>query len=582
LAQSSRLKGRVGLAAKMEFTRIGVAQAVARNLNDKVRLVSILEEVGAMGEAQAAAEGYADIVAKCLINPEPEVIAAACAALSNMGMAGADYIGEISGLLGESSALVRAAALEGLGAFGYEARDYAPRVASMVTSESSDYVKAAAIKMLGNVGADEEAEIVKSNLESSSDAVAGAACETLAQMGLMRDNGAILSKMLKKPSTCWSALASLSGMGYQAPVEALESVITIGLAHGDSTYRDQAVCIVGNLGEAAVREPYLGSLKSVLGSSSPGARAAAAMAFGQMGSVAAGEADALLPLLSDAGEETAGAQKAQVIGTNAHRTNACCRLPNAAALWALGQLKACQHLKKIGHCLNDNNWEVRLTALDAVGELGTSAKELGQSVAELLQDSAFPVRAAAARALGHIGADGQAEDLAEALTDQSHSVRLMAVLALADLGEAASSYSHQVFRLIQDPMVAVQAGAVRCLSLMGDIGCNYAGVLATMLNTTSDPELRAEVLDALGRLGNFGSSFVEDVAECLYDKNSMVSDAAMRSLIAMGPLGKPHLVAAGWMAGSENASKQASLPAPSPAQKGYVSALERERAKLGI
>merc|ERR1719247_3222033 len=103
-----------------------------------------------MGEAQAIQEGYADLIAKGLSRPEPAVVSAACTALSKMGMAGVDYIGEIASLIGESTPGLRAAAVEALGGFGYEARDYAPRAASMAASDSSDVVKAAAIRMLGN------------------------------------------------------------------------------------------------------------------------------------------------------------------------------------------------------------------------------------------------------------------------------------------------------------------------------------------------------------------------------------------------------------------------------------------------
>merc|ERR1712125_47503 len=148
---------------------------------------------------------------------------------------------------------------------------------------------------------------------------------------------------------------------------------------------------------------------------------------------------------------------------------------------------------------------------------------------------------------------------------------------------------NDVFKLLQDPMVQVQIAAVRCLSFMGLVGNNYALVLAKFLNH-QDPELRAEAIDGLGRLGSFGAAFAEDVAECLYDKNSMVSEAAMRTLMQMGNPGKPFLVAAGWIAPpSEPASltfdykeEERSLPAPTRTNKGYMSALARERAKLGI
>jgi HEAT repeat protein len=404
-----------------EFTRLGIASALKRNAGDKDALVSIINQVGTRGESQALLEGYADIIAKGLRNREPEVVSSCCRALSKMGLAGAAYVDEIGPLIGESSRIVRAAALEALGCFGYDARSYVPQAATMASADSSDFVKAAAIRMLGSLGADEEAAIVRSALESSSDVVASAAVESLGKMGLLHDDGQILVDMLKKPSICGSALAALAEMGYKAPVDVLELVISIGLTQSACTYRELAVSIIGNLAEATAHEPHLGNLKSVLSNSSPGARAAAAMAFGNMGMVAASQSDALLPLLSDSGEEAAGPDSALVVGTNAKRSSPQCRLPKAAAVWALGQMKSLQHLQRIGDCMNDSNWEVRLTALDAAGILGADAKELAEMVAAQLRDPAYLVRASAAHVLGQMVAVEYVEDLVQALTDQSHS-----------------------------------------------------------------------------------------------------------------------------------------------------------------
>merc|ERR1740117_1212364 len=105
------------------------------------------------------------------------------------------------------------------------------------------------------------------NLDSPSSEVACAACETLGKMGLMAASGGVLVKMLRNPNQRFSALVTLRQMGYQAPVEALGAVIEECLTDADSSLREQAVAIIGNLPEAAMRQPYLGMLKSTLSSS---------------------------------------------------------------------------------------------------------------------------------------------------------------------------------------------------------------------------------------------------------------------------------------------------------------------------
>merc|ERR1711972_1022003 len=291
----------------------------------------------------------------------------------------------------------------------------------------------------------------------------------------------------------------------------------------------------------------------------------------------------------DDAEESSGPKRAQALGTVTRRSSANHRLPKAAAINALGRMKAMTFLDKIVECLNDKNWEVRVVALESLAAFGTSAKSMAAPVAASLLDSAFPVRAAAAVALGVLGSEGEIPALVDALSDKSHTVRLSAVLAMAEIGEPAWSYAHDVFKLLQDPMVQVQAAAARCLSLMGDVGVNYAAVLATLLNQ-SDPELRTEVITGLGRMGKYGAAFAEDVAESLNDRNAMVRDAAMKFLMQIGRAGKPFLKAAGWLDASDEPAAllfdfsegDGALPAPSRNNKGYMSALAQERAKLGI
>jgi HEAT repeat protein len=574
----------------MALSLADFAVKYAKCYNNPEKIIKLLDQIATVGEAQASAQGYATIVVKGLTLANPAVVSACIRTLGKFGAAGADYASQIALHLGDDDSAIQIAALEALGNFGDVAREFTPKAAMRVANSDDIAVKVAAITMLGNVGADEETPRLNSLLADSNDELACAACDALSKMGMMQTNVDILGKMLRKPSTCYSAVAALMDMGTKAPVELLESVLTEGLGSADGSLRELAVAVVGNLADAAVQDPYLKTLKSLLSNSKPGVRAAAATAMGLLGARASTELSALEPLLKDDAEDTFGPQSAQVLGTMARRSAANYRIPKAAALATLGKMKAAQSLDKTVACLTDPNWEVRLAAVEAVTAYGADAKDEAEAIAGALQDSAFPVRAAAASALGILCIENHLPELTEALADQSHSVRLSAVLALAEFGEAAWGCSHDIFKLLQDPVVQVQAAAARCLSLLGETGGNYAGVLATLLKQ-AEPELRAEICDALGRMGRFGAAFAEDVAECITDNSPMVSDAAIRSLMQMGQAGKPFLIAAGWLAPSsepaalpfdEYGETDRTLPAPTRSNKGYMSALAQERAKLGL
>jgi HEAT repeat protein len=176
-----------------------------------------------------------------------------------LGAAGADYIGEIGACLGSQDSTIQIAALDALGKFGFESKDYTSLVSGMV-GNSTPNVKVAAITMLGNVRAESEAEGIKKCLSDSSDSVVCAACEALGKMGLMKDQSAILKTMLGKPSTCLSAVTALASMDVKAPLELLEVVISAGLGSADANARVKAIGVIGKLGVVACNVPYMASI----------------------------------------------------------------------------------------------------------------------------------------------------------------------------------------------------------------------------------------------------------------------------------------------------------------------------------
>lgn len=561
----------------MAFTKADVGRALMAK--DVPSLVSGLAWIGDAGEGPALDMGYTDAVAKFMSHTDSKVVVAALGALGSMGMAGETFADAIKVYLSNSEPTVRAAAAKALGSLGSASMEFASDLATVAAEDSMASVKVAAITALGNIGAESAEGALKTALKDSKVEVSCAAAEALGKMCLLTD-GAALIKMLEKPGPSrYSALAAIASMGIEAPMECLEAVVTSGLGDKDGILRKMAVSIIAEFAEIAILDPVFSKIKGLLSSNEVGVRAAAAVAFAAMGEAAAPQSFALLPLLEDAAEDKGGPEMALVMGTGAKRPAPTYRLPKCGAIYALGCMKVASNLDKIVDCLNDTNWEVRLCALEAIASFGSSASVLAEEVGALLEDTAFPVRAAAATTLGSIGAAGSVEKLAEALKDKAHSVRLAALLAMIDIGEPSCDYSHQVFGLIKDKAPPVRQAAVRCLSFMGETGQNYAGVVALLLND-EDAEMRAEVVEALGRMGPAGAGFAEDVAEKLYDPTAMVVEAAGRSLMEMGPAGRKYLYATEDYIVSEGASEGRTLP-PAKVSKAYLSDLEKERAKLG-
>lgn len=99
--------------------------------------------------------------------------------------------------------------------------------------------------------------------------------------------------------------------------------------------------------------------------------------------------------------------------------------PNvSAAPAATGATSAVPALKE---ALKDSVWQVRASAVQALGHLGAPAVPV---LTEVLKDPVWQVRAAAAHALGHVGAPA-VPALTDALKDSVWQVRAAAAQALS-------------------------------------------------------------------------------------------------------------------------------------------------------
>merc|ERR1719382_704355 len=105
-----------------EWGRQEVIEALKSGSKDAV--LSCLLAISRKGEYYAMLCGYAADVAALTRETDPEVAAAACEAMGDMGKAGEDFAYVVAGALKAQSGEVRAAAATALGRFGGSAMPY--------------------------------------------------------------------------------------------------------------------------------------------------------------------------------------------------------------------------------------------------------------------------------------------------------------------------------------------------------------------------------------------------------------------------------------------------------------------------
>jgi HEAT repeat protein len=551
----------------MGLTKLQIARALKSS--DPAAVTATLQEIAAAGEAVAAELGYVDFVAQMLDKQEAEVVAAAALALGAMGSIGTPYASAIGALLRHPSAEVRAASCKALGAFGDSADDYSDSLRALVADDPEAFVKTAAIPVLAARGFHSATcEVIQKALDNTP-AVAETALEALAALGKLSEE--TLRKQLQGSHLLY-ALRALAVLKQQAFVSCLDEVVSRGLANEDAACRAPAVEIIGNLAEAAVLPNIMDKIQAeCLKSSVIGVRVAAALAFASMGTVCKGLDSLLMDLFLDSGED-AGALTA-VVGGTARRPPAPERKPKCAALYALGRMKggSPEVLDKIRDCFNDTDWEVRLCAVEAATCLGRKAQSLIPAVAELLSDVAYPVRAKVLLCLGSSRDITYCADIVEALKDTAPSVREAAATALSTIGEEASDYAPQVYRLFNDKSSAVRATAIRCIASMCAMALNYAPVIGQMMNE-EDTAVRIAAIEALSGMGADGAAFAEDIAEHIYFGAPAERNSAQLALAKLG-IRTPAVYGGAPMLEPESA------PAPS---LSYAAILAAERAKMGL
>ena len=344
---------------------------------------------------------------------EPTVRAAAAAALPWVVLAepphAPHYTPSLLAAVQDGDAAVRSAAARALGQIGrVGGREALRALARALASDPAPRVRAQAASALGEL--DDPATIdplVDALTKDQDDTVCKAAAKAVARKGPAAVEALVAALRRTTPTHAAGvvkALAAVPGKSAVAPLTAL-------LGDKEPAVRATAARALAYLRATSAAE----SLEPLLKDDSPEVRAAAAQALGNLGLTTS--VPSLIEALRD--EQTAvRAAAAQALGYIAPGRYGCTPMPPAGDPRAIEPLLA---------ALKDDTADVRRAAADSLVLLSHHLGAAAKTLAALLEDPDWQVRAAAAHVLGHLYVYPFEAAIKAALADRDWRVRLALV-----------------------------------------------------------------------------------------------------------------------------------------------------------
>ena len=215
---------------------------------------------------------------------------------------------------------------------------------------------------------------------------------------------------------------------------------------------------------------------------------------------------------------------------------------------APGQAAASAYIAAILPLLRDESADVRRTAFQDLGALGSEAVALViEAIVSLLQDENDGVRLRALQTIGrteeaaaHIGA------VIPLLQDENARVRCAALEALGNTGEAAALHIGAIVPLLQDENDGVRLRALKTIGRTEEAAAHIGAVVPLLQDENA--VVRRTALQALGNTGDAASLgreavalVVEAIVPLLRDESAWVSHEALRALGNIGHAASPYI-----------------------------------------
>mmetsp|Transcript_131478 Transcript_131478/g.327882 ORF Transcript_131478/g.327882 Transcript_131478/m.327882 type:complete len:565 (-) Transcript_131478:74-1768(-) len=512
---------------------------------------STIRELAQRGEAEVAS--YVDVIVELLNDVHaPKVRAAVCQAVRASGKVGALYAQDLTSLLSEQDPEVRYQACLALAGMGDAAAGALTKLKQLL-GDRSEIVRYGACAALGGLEAAACADDIAALLSDNSPEVQGAACWALGKLGRSAQSSAAgVFKRLAEPRSRLQALKAVAMMRPAGDAQSWEDVCGC-LKDEDAETRMAAVFAIGEMASAVKDSgPAYSKLTGVLNADDGRFRCAAALALGLLGSRAGDQIDNLKDLLSD--EFSEPPTDALSAGGCRPRLPAQWRNAKCAAAVALGHIVSCDGggcdgsglAASVAELLNDNTWEVRLAACEALGMMGTWAQGEASQVATLLEDPRFQVRAKAAATCAKLGDSQVISKLVDMLEDASPAVREEVVRALPRFNSESQEYMEKLSEKLVDPVVSVRVAVIEVLAALGAPRSGYyASAVAQRLSAEGEAaSVQVAALQALGKMGKRGALYQDLLNEYAQSTLPQLRQAAEQGLSSMRSLqgGQPYMI----------------------------------------
>lgn len=406
------------------------AKAVSALVRDKESLVRVVA-LHALGDMEAHSE--AAVAAAALEDSCPEVVSAACDALSSLGQVSEETGSSL--VAGLRDGRTRFSALSALVDLG----DKAPAECAAGVAECL------------------------ADADSATRSMAVAACIA----GVPRDEARVLELLHdERPGARAAAATSMGeGAGLELGLRSVEAIA--GLLKDPVEDESQLPFVVG--GSCRRLPPYLRR-----------PQCAALVALGKLG--ATGHSSDIAALLGHPHYEVRccalqalgdfGAEGCEWSGEIAALLSDSHHPVRAKACDMLGLLGLEQELQRLVDAFKDGNISVRESAVAAVGALGDAALGKSGALVELLGDEEPTIRAAAVRALSQLGenAHAYAGVIAMLLRDEDVEVRVAVLEALPRMGDHGRALAAEMAEHLFEKHHQARAAAKQSMRDLGDAG----------------------------------------------------------------------------------------------------------------
>jgi HEAT repeat protein len=489
---------------------------------------------------------------EALKHPNDVIRASAVEALGKIGPEAKAAVPSLIQALKDRHEFVRAGAAEALGKIGSDANSAVPHLIQALKDDNG-FVRRSAAEALGRMGSDAKGAVphLIQALKNDNGFVRRSAVEALVRMGSdAKDSVPQLIQIVKNENGFIrvSAIRVLGKIGSDA--KAAIPVLIEAFQDNDSQIGSAAASALAQIGSDAI--PVL---VEALGNPNEDIRVRAVSGLGTISSNAGAVVPALIQTLHDESREVRIETFITLGSIGSSAEDAIPALIQVLIQVLKGQDEELSRgaafvLEKIGRdavpflveIIKNGREDVRISAISALGYMGSEAESAVPVLIELLNHETPQVRLETIYTLGSIGSSARAAipPLIQVLKGQDEELRKVATEALGEIGAEAVPAVPALLQRLNDESKEIRVETIRTL---GKIGFVDRSVISALIQVFKDEDKDVRQLAAT-TLGKFGVDAFPALVEAFRSNNEELRSFARVALQNMNRETVPVLIEA--------------------------------------